>query len=218
MAIRTDRSVFYHIPKTGGMWVEEAMRASGLACTPCREISRHPWCLVGRHATPDGVAAADRTGFSFTFVRHPLGWYRSFWAYRVMLANFSPADDGAVFPPDLCWVESGDRATMFEQFVQRCLDMHPEGWVTSLYQCYLGLDYVGRQEHLVDELVEALRRAGETFDEAALRATPRRNRAATMPRFQDQLALSAETVERVLDCERWVIERYYDHRRKVCHT
>ncbi len=209
--------MFYHIPKTGGLWVEKAMQAAGLLCEPCQEVGGHPWALTGRHATPDGVAEADR--FSFAFVRHPLTWYRSFWAYRMMLRNFSPNRDGARFPPDACWTEP------FERFVQLCLEMYPEGWVGSLYRCYLGpdgnqLDYVGRQEHLADDLVEALRLAGETFDEAQLRATPRRNRSASMPRFAGQLGLSEETTQRVLECERWVIERYYDHRawRKVCRT
>jgi hypothetical protein len=206
MAIRTGRSVFYHIPKTGGMWVEAAMRGAGLACEPCTEARGHPWRLIGRHATPDGVAGG--AGFSFAFVRHPLGWYRSFWAYRVMLRNFSTDDGEGVFPPDACWAEA------FDDFVLQCVEAHPSGWISALYRCYLGdegdrLDYVGRQEHLADDLVRALRLAGEDFDEVGLRATPRRNRAASMPRFADQLELDRHTVQRVLNCERWVMARYY---------
>jgi len=71
------------------------------------------------------------------------------------------------------------------------------------------LDYVGRQESLADDLVAALELAGERFDEGALRATPRRNRAASMPRFADKMALSEGTVQRVIECERWVVERWY---------
>jgi hypothetical protein len=212
------------------MWVEAAMRAAGLECAPCPEVRGHPWRLIGRHATPTGVADADEAGFSFAFVRHPLEWYRSFWAYRVMLRNFSPSCDGAdgqhpmIFPPDLCWIEATDNAgnaRAFERFVQRCLETHPDGWVGSLYRCYLGdegdhLDYVGRQEQLADDLVQALRLAGETFDEGRLRATPRRNRAASMPRFAGQLALSRETAERMLECERWVVEQYYQDKEELC--
>lgn len=182
------------------------MREAGLDCTPCPEVRGHPWRLIGRHATPKGVS--DQDGFSFAFVRHPLGWYRSFWAYRVMLRNFSPHDGRGVFPPDACW------AADFEAFVVRCVEAHPSGWVSALYRCYLGdegnrLDFAGRQECLTDDLVRALRLAGEAFDEDALRATPRRNKAASMPRFAGELDLDPEVAGRVLDCERWVMKRYY---------
>lgn len=198
---RSGKSVVYHIPKCGGVWVKEAMRRSGVKYDRCRGSGRKfSFGLVREHAPPDGVAEEDREGrFAFCFVRHPVGWLKSFWCYRVKTGRLD-----AKFPPDACWDDC------FEPFVLNLLDAYPGGFVTHLYQHYVGdVDFVGRQESLADDLVMALTLAGEEFDEVALRALGRRNVSGGKERMKKLLMLSDGTRERTLGVERWVVERYY---------
>jgi hypothetical protein len=60
--------------------------------------------------------------------------------------------------------------------VQNALRLEP-AWCSRMFEDYVGppddeIDFVGRFESLADDLVRALRLAGEVFDERAIRETP----------------------------------------------
>ena len=204
MAVRTEKSIIYHIPKCGGTWVKVALQNAGLRYGATRNIAGpHPFNLKVAHATPDVVlptAKVDR--FGICFVRRPVPWYRSYWSFR----SRKGARRDEKFPADGLWSDD------FDEFVNNILDVYPRGFVTTLYQYYTGadcekVDFVGRQEHLADDLVRALVQAGEVFDEAALRATPRQNRS--LRKWKRRCMLSKETQDRVASCERWVLDTFY---------
>ena len=204
MAIHTDRVIFYHIPKTGGTWVKVAMVNGGLPYWATRNITEpHPFNLKRAHATPDVVRERDRAGkFSITFVRRPVAWYTSYWAFR----SRKGARRDEHFPADGLWSDD------FDQFVNNLLDAYPAGFVTTLYQYYTGqdgakVDFIGRQEHPADDLVRALTLAGETFDETLLRATDRRNQSPG--KWKRKCVLSEQTRARVADAERWIERTFY---------
>src|SRR5439155_11120636 len=69
MAIVLPQATFLHIPKCGGTWVVRAMAAAGLPMQVIPAGCQH-------------AIAATEGRFVFTFVRHPLTWYASFWKYR----------------------------------------------------------------------------------------------------------------------------------------
>ena len=72
MGFRTKKSIFYHIPKTGGIWVKEAMRRSGLYYDRTKKTYRrvHKFNLKREHTIPSDVKDFDKEGlFSFAFVR-----------------------------------------------------------------------------------------------------------------------------------------------------
>jgi len=200
MAIQTDKSIFYHIPKTGGTWVKAAIQHSGLRYENCKHLHReHPFGLLRAHATPTGTEAE---GFSFCFVRHPVAWYRSFWCYRAeRFAIHGPKRDMS-FPADHCWdTDPG-------QFAHNLMDAFPGGFVTQLYQFYVhDVDYVGQQETLREDLVEALTLAGEDFDAEAVRGLPNRHRSIT-----ENYHIDEAVEERIRVVEGWILETYY----KVC--
>jgi len=201
MAVKTDKSVFYHIPKTGGIWVKEAMRAGGLELSRCRNKRvSHSFALKREHATPDVVCEEEKAGrFSFCFVRGPVGWLRSFWCYRIKTGALDPK-----FPLDGLW--HGE----FESFVLNVLGAYPGGFVTKLYRFYVDdVDFVGRQERLANDLMWALVLAGEQFDEQKLRATRWRNVSAASPQLASLCQLSTETEARVEAAESWVLDRFY---------
>lgn len=202
MAIRTERSVVYHIPKCGGIWVKEAIRKSGLKYGRCRNVRvAQPFGLKREHATPGVVAEADGVGrFSFCFVRRPLSWYQSFWCYRVKTKYLDRK-----FPLDRIWDDD------YERFLLNVLASYPDGFVTQLYRFYTeAVDFVGQQERLADDLVRALSLAGEKFDEAALRATRWRNISGGNKKFARQCITSQEVEKRIMIAERWIMDTFYD--------
>jgi hypothetical protein len=206
MTNSTDKFVFYHIPKTGGIWVKEAIRHAGIKHGRCRDRKGvgHPFGLKREHATPAVAQEGCSAGrFSFCFVRHPVSWLKSHWCYRVQTGILDEKT-----PIDRLWEDD------FEWFVRRVLTHYPGGYVTQLYQYYVGpnadrMDFIGRQENLADDLVTALTLAGETFDEQALRGYGRRNIAAARPEMRALCELSEDVERAVIDTERWVMDTFY---------
>jgi hypothetical protein len=205
MALCTERAIIYHIPKTGGTWIKVALQAAGVRYyTPSWSKEPHPFNLKHAHSTPDNVTPQAKDGrLGITFVRQPVGWYTSYWAFR----SRKGARRDEKFPADGLWSDD------FDRFVSNLLDAYPQGFVTTLYQYYTGVDgqkvdFIGRQETLVDDLVRALVQAGDAFDEAALRGTRRTNRAPA--NWKRRCVLSAETAARVRHCEHWIWEQFYN--------
>lgn len=204
MAVRTEKSIVYHIPKCGGKWVKRVMRRAGLEYRRCRGYyRRQDWGLYGEHATPENVQAEEDDLFSFCFVREPVGWYRSFWSFRMKGleagGSLSPR-----FPADESWSDDP------ETFAYNLMGAFPGGFVTELYQLYVGaMDYVGRLENLRDDLETALTLAGETFDTKVLAETGPCNIVASRPEWEKRCELGPEVQERIRKVEGWVMETFY---------
>jgi hypothetical protein len=149
------------VPKTGGNWVQSALSAAGV---PLQLLERAQPGVVSAHA---GLAAtadyADR--FTLAYVRHPLDWWRSFWVYRMRTGWV----DGHS-------IDANAHSSDFNEFIAQVVTRLP-GHLEHRFAMYIGerrhpISYIGRCETLLDDLVDALRSAGEPFDEAALRAQP----------------------------------------------
>lgn len=205
-----ERLIFYHIPKTGGRWVLTAMQRAGVPGIGRAPRIRgiYPFGLSRHHATPLAISDEHKKDrFQFCFVRRPVEWYRSFWCYRVQSQHLDPN-----FPLDKCWAEE------YEPFLENVLTAYPDGFVTQIYKCYVGadntwMDFVGRQENLVDDLVTALNLAGETIDEKRLRRLKPMNVSAGIPQFADRAIASPSMVERIESTERWVLDTFYEGKR-----
>jgi len=186
---------FFHLPKTGGTWVAQAVAAAGVQTW--RPVPADGHLPSHGHASPLEVDLGDR--FSVAFVRHPLSWWRSYWAYR-MRVGWSMADefDRAVASDD------------FNEFATRVLDLSP-GHFDGLVGQFVGapaprVDFVGRFERLVEDTCTALRLGGEPFCEEALRAHPNVNvndYDSFRARYRPDVAA------RLADAERHTIERFY---------
>jgi hypothetical protein len=177
------------------MWVQQAVSAAGVPLAPLRRPengigSDH----AGLRATGD---YADR--FTLAFVRHPLDWWRSLWAFRMRTG----------------WVEnhlvdSVTRSEDFNEFISRVVDRLP-GHFADRVALYIGepeepISYIGRFERLREDLVCAFRIVGEPFDEATLRAHPvvNANEYERTGAFYEPGPAAA-----LADAERRLIERFY---------
>ncbi len=194
-SLLTPRTRILHAPKTGGTWIWRALEAAGveievLGLPPPDQRTNH-W---GLSETED---YAER--FTIAFVRHPLDWWRSLWAYR-MRTGWDPERrvDSLAFSED------------FNTFVERVVQ-HLPGHLEATFARYIGppsrpISFIGRYEALVDDLARALREAGEEFDEQALRSHPPDN-VNDYERFP--ALYRPDVAARLADSEHAVIERFY---------
>ncbi len=110
----------------------------------------------------------------FCFVRNPITWYESWFKYMSQ--------------PDRDWCNWGDEKSMdswhpnstlnglgnpdFNQFMRNVINKRP-GYVTKLFGRYTKpqVDFIGRQENLVDDLISILNYLNLDFDESLIRST-----------------------------------------------
>lgn len=209
MALKTKKSIFYHIPKTGGTWVRKVMSLNKMGERETLGTGSHPLGLERKHTTPEFTSDEDKEGlFSYAFVRNPLGWYKSFWNFRMDREGGPLVRKAQVYNKfiiDECWDDD------FNKFIDNVIERVPNGFVTQLYKYYLGedgndLDFVGRQETLNKDLLIALKLAGEEVDESIINGLKPRNTSAM---YCEEI--KQETFFKILEVEKWVMNKFYKH-------
>lgn len=187
-----ERSYFLHVPKTGGSWVRKCVMASGIEC---QEYAIDGNSHIGFEACPEPGR------FRFAFVRHPVSLYRSYWQYK-MTTQWDVRN-----PLDMdC------RSDNFVEFIQNVLNKYPGAYGRSLVK-YVGtrdqeIEFIGRYENLVNDLVHALRLAGERFREETILGFPPYNVSDKL-RFPAQYTSELETQVKLAEAE--VMDRFgYD--------
>lgn len=161
MAVILPKSVFIHTPKTGGNWVETVLGKCGLIVHNTRGMgfahAIHSDLPVLGHS-----AAAQLP--SFTFVRHPASWWRSYWAFKMRNGWDAPNP-----------IDETCKDPSFEGFIRKVLEHYP-GLLAKDFRRYTqGVTYVGRTESLCTDLMSILLKIGEPFDPAILQTAPPEN-------------------------------------------
>lgn len=199
MAIVTNRTLFLHIPKTGGMWVKRALEVGGVAYQEIGTTHEH---------FPQLLQKEEQSFFSqkfiYTFVRHPLTWYQSRWAFRIkhgwQLKH--PLDYNAA---------SND----FRIFVDNVLNYKPDGWCSWLFSQYidtypLPIHFIGKMENLVDDFLQVMLESGESINEDKVRAIEHINHSRMDNRGSSYWArYTYELLDRVVTAEEYIINAYY---------
>ncbi|MAH46489.1 hypothetical protein CMI37_11695 [Candidatus Pacearchaeota archaeon] len=196
MALLLKNSIFIHIPKTGGSWVRQATRRSGIVTNEIHYRNSEKKPEHWQHCTPADLNCEGR--FTFCFVRHPLDWYASFWAYRKRLGLLTDHELDQII-----------HTYSFPKYIEIILDKYPSGYVSTMYKKYTYVDYVGRNENLVEDLIKALQLGNEQFNEEVIRKFPRANASASIDPWKKLVEYPPELRERVCEVESDAIKRYY---------
>jgi hypothetical protein len=174
-------AVFLHVPKTGGNWIATVLQELNLVerQTPHKHADIDHFSAVPQASSSvmgRGLRALRYNlrakPFMFCFVRDPLDWYESWFRYMSQPSrrwrNWGDPGDVENWHPNA--MLNGAGSADFNDFVRNVLARRP-GFVTEMYGWYdrPQVNFVGRQEHLVDDLVKVLRKMDLAFDEDAIR-------------------------------------------------
>ena len=185
MALALSNSVYVHCPKTGGTWVRSVLQETGVTFE-----------MIGKHTHCRHIPKEHKDKFKFVFVRHPLTWYQSYFAYKTVQGW---SDDH---------LDRHCRAPAFRQFLNKVLDVFPGYCSTVLAERYFnGADFVGRFERLRSDLVLALEQAGETYSKEIIETVSPQN--VSNYRLVD-VGYSLKLRERILKAEQGILKRFYE--------
>lgn len=204
MGVCLPNSVFFHIPKTGGSWVQRSLENT--FGKKAEKLNAN----VGWHDDINGIhipkSKLKTNKFSFTFVRHPLSWYKSYWKFNYDRFGEFPEKSGNIkwdSPINILVDYCG--STDFNQFIDNVICAFPDGYYHKVVRENEGVDFVGRQENLYFDLCDALDMAGEDYVDKC---------------FLSQhvnvsiKALDTDYTKRqrdfIVNKERYVLEKYYD--------
>jgi hypothetical protein len=193
-----DNSTFYHIPRTGGTWVEEVV-SSGAVSSDVALMDKYVKgfdALINRKHIPPTVIKPNN--FSFSFVRHPLDWYKSIWKYK------TKRNDRKWSHWNYSELSAKCGRDDFGEFIDMVIKTFSDGFYNKIISKFSSVDFMGRQENLVDDLITALTIAKETFDEKSIRNCGKRNRS----RYID-LNYTMKQKEKLLKMEKSIIDTYY---------
>lgn len=193
MSYYLPNSVFLHIPKTGGSWVKRVIQNLKLDIKREDEGWHSVQLLPGK--------------FTFAFVRHPLTWYQSIWAY--------------------CWKEKhwhyGQHVKLacckdadFDAFIDKVASRFPKGFLNNFYAKWTKhCHFVGKYENMYNDLVTALQTAKEKFDPQIVldMKSYTRNAAAKTDQWKNKcLYFDMHSAEKIMKIEHEIIKQYdYDY-------
>lgn len=188
MAVVLDKAIFLHIPKTGGEWVRQVLWDAGLETERLDPGKQKHVDLVWfrQHSQYDRP-------FRFAFVRHPLSWYRSFWAFQE-LRKWRPIPEVSLHP---------SRRLPYLEFLA-WVSLNRKGFLGRLYEKYTdGIEFVGRSEHLRCDLALALGLAGIEVPLRLIQIMPLINISLTLPGRSDKAM-----EDQVMEAEAEVCAKY----------
>ena len=204
MAFVTDKTLFIHVQKTGGMSVREAL----YRCNPVghesgdAEGERH-FGLPELRARHPGIESGR---LSFGFVRHPVDWLVSRWSFAVASGfpiHVKHRGTAAQVWMACCWSKD------FEVFIEKYLERYPGIATQTMFQ-KLGLwsdkpvDIIGKTENLAEDLARILDEAGEVR-RADLAHMQRRNET---PPIKQQVSVSIGMRKRIMDAEKLLCDLF----------
>lgn len=222
-----ENALFLHIPKTGGSWIRHVLRRQGLVIMEwshphpdMMRILNFPR-MYPRHFIKQSLKHQSLTlhkkiknSYKFCFVRNPFSWYESYWRFMTGLDWKSFHEERqleyaqplkAPWHPNAYLEGIGQKD--FNPFMDTVLSEYP-GYLTQMYGWYAppqDIDFVGRTENLVDDLIHVLRHVGASFDEKAIRDTGRIN---TSPNRVERPEWDSDIKSAVRRLEAPIFERF----------
>jgi len=223
-------ALFLHIPKTGGSWVRHVLRRQGLVRMewphPHPDLNRvlnlpryYPWHFAKQSLKLRSLRLHREVqqSYKFCFVREPHAWYESYWRFmagRNWKSFHEERQEERSFILKSPWHPNSHLEKMdapdFDAFIHSVVNTYP-GYLTQMYGWYAppgAVEYVGRTESLVEDLLDVLNRVGIDVDEDAVRNTEKVN---TSPERIDRPSWDDDLRSAVRRLEAPVFERFgYD--------
>lgn len=188
MATQLQNSVFIHIPKTGGRWINQQLKASVKGFAPIGDP------VYDAHESPETDLPV------FAFVRHPITMLNSLWFHR-------SRKHGNTRHKDWNWQQDIELERVcgcpdYAEFFQRVAD-NP-GIVERYYNHFIGAyssTLIGCTEHIATDLIFILSEYGEEFNADAIRAAADKKvgKACTALPIQDAPELVYRIVQNELN-------------------
>lgn len=178
-----------HIPRTGGFWRKKVVHELNLFSSN----SKMDHSTLEEFQFLKHEIAAKK----FVFIRHPLTWFQSFWAFQNDV-NWLPISSN----PFINLMEFNDLP--FEKFVISVYARYPR-YLTRLYAMYIDDSIIVKKyENLREDFAVLLTEVGLVFDRKILDETSIVNHSLT------QKPVYSEKIKNlVLENEKEIIERYY---------
>ena len=209
--------LFLHVPKTGGSWVKHVLRDQGVVKMewphPHPDMERvlnyprhYPRHYISKSLEYRTISLYNEINesYKFCFVRNPYSWYSSYWRYWAGLDWEFPGGDESVSTMRRSWKPNSTlhsyRKDDFRSFMRTVLENYP-GYLTQMYGWYAPpeeINFVGRIESLVDDLLEALNQMDIDVDEEKIRSTRKVNTSPgriDRPTWDDELWAAVRRLE-----------------------
>ncbi len=181
---------FIHFPKTGGHWVRQALVAAGVPFEDYNDKGAH----IGIAECP----CNDK--FRFSFVRHPVSFFKSYWQFKMT----DGWDEDNWFDMDC-----KRRNLNFAGFIELASTQYAGGYGSTIsYVLGSGSDeieFIGRYENLADDLITALKLAGEDFDESKIRSIKPCN---VSNKHKFPVAYTEDMKRKLINAERDMMRRF----------
>ena len=218
--------VFYHCPKTGGTWVREALKNAGLnlheIIFPLFEggVSGDQVIPINDivHMLPTKNPCTDF--ITFSFVRHPLTWLQSTFKYlkkegwneeQNPIQRNIKSDTFKEFIIKYTSLYQGEASRQQLLYANPFLSLHSEEIVAlsekqkEILKSH-AMDYVGRCENLVEDLLIALASLNlSKAQKETIRNTPKAN----VSDLSIDVEYDEEMKALVLNSEKKLIDLYY---------
>lgn len=162
--IEFDKCIYIHIPKTGGMFVNYV----------CGEY--------GTYREINSLDEIPKGKFIFTFIRNPIYWYASWWAFDKEALPKTILND--LYDKD------------FDKFIDNVCEK-AQGFLTNYFKQFTDLcDFVGETKTLKEDLIKAFELCGQKHDRGKILNTSRINAGEGLPQF-----INEETKNKILNNE-----------------
>ena len=205
MALQLPHSQFFHLTRTGGIWVRRAIISAGIPTNEICQIEtkyfyedKHSYMLKRgtiMHMQPDELNTFGSK--RFTIVRHPLNWLTSYFHFKNRLPD--------VWHPERQVIDRHCATDDFEEFIKLYVK-HIPGYYTSIVKIFDRVDFIGRTENLAPDLIRILNKCGEKFDEKSiLEQKP----VGVTKKTIEIPELSKKLKDKLFKVEDYVIRRYY---------
>lgn len=172
MPLILPNSIFVRTPRCASTWSKDLFKNLGLLKG---EVGQS-------HDTMDdigGIQSVDKVAFKWCFVRDPLQWYVSYWAYK---SQYGWGNKSGAMTDVLDELPNED----FDPWIEAIYTKYPKGFIKNVFGHYRrGCDFVGQYENLHEDMIKGLQMSGEVFNEEFIRRYGRRNASnKQMKRFK----------------------------------